>query len=102
MLAPVPTQDELKRAVASAALGFVKPGEIIGVGTGSTVDFFIDELAKLASKIKGAVASSDLPRLVKPEHLAPLAPIDDVRASADYRAEAALVVVRRLLAELAV
>ena len=59
MLAPVPTQDELKRAVASAALGFVKPGEIIGVGTGSTVDFFIDELAKLASKIKGAVASSE-------------------------------------------
>ena len=52
--------------------------------------------------LQGEVAISNLARLVKPEHLAPLAPIDDVRASADYREEAALVVVRRLLAELTV
>ena len=52
--------------------------------------------------MKGEVAIANLARLVKPEHLAPLAPIDDVRASADYREEAALVVVRRLLTELAV
>ncbi|MGH6609773.1 MAG: ribose-5-phosphate isomerase RpiA [Burkholderiaceae bacterium] len=52
-------QDELKRAVARAAIRFVKSGEIIGVGTGSTVDYFIDELGKLDSKIAGAVSSSE-------------------------------------------
>ena len=53
------TQDELKQAVARAALDYVVDGEIIGVGTGSTANFFIDELAKIKHRIKGTVASSE-------------------------------------------
>lgn len=53
------TQDELKQAVARAAIDYVTDGEIIGVGTGSTVNFFIDELGKIKDRIKGAVASSE-------------------------------------------
>ncbi len=53
------TQDELKQAVARAALEYVVEGEIVGVGTGSTANFFIDELGKIKDKIKGAVASSE-------------------------------------------
>ncbi len=52
------TQDELKRATARAAIEHV-PAGIIGVGTGSTANFFIDELAGIKHKIDGAVASSD-------------------------------------------
>jgi ribose 5-phosphate isomerase A len=52
------TQDELKQAVAREAIKYVEDGEIIGVGTGSTADFFIDELAKIKHRIAGAVASS--------------------------------------------
>ena len=52
------TQDELKQQVAKAAVEYVKGG-IIGVGTGSTANFFIDELAKVKAKIDGAVASSE-------------------------------------------
>ena len=51
------TQDELKQQVARAAVEYVRGG-IIGVGTGSTANYFIDELAKVKSKIDGAVASS--------------------------------------------
>jgi ribose 5-phosphate isomerase A len=53
------TQDELKQAVAAAAIKYVVDGEIIGVGTGSTANFFIDELAKIKDRIKGTVASSE-------------------------------------------
>ena len=53
------TQDELKQAVARAAIDYVVDGEIIGVGTGSTANFFIDELAKIQHRIRGAVASSE-------------------------------------------
>ncbi|MGI4849252.1 MAG: ribose-5-phosphate isomerase RpiA [Janthinobacterium lividum] len=53
------TQDELKQAVARAALDYVIDGAIIGVGTGSTANFFIDELGAIKERIRGAVASSD-------------------------------------------
>ncbi|MBC8519034.1 MAG: ribose-5-phosphate isomerase RpiA [Gammaproteobacteria bacterium] len=53
------TQDEMKKAVAEAALEHVVPGEIIGVGTGSTANFFIDALATIKNQVKGAVASSE-------------------------------------------
>ena len=53
------TQDELKQAVARAAIDYVVDGEIIGVGTGSTANFFIDELARIKDRIKGTVASSE-------------------------------------------
>ncbi|MES2069443.1 MAG: ribose-5-phosphate isomerase RpiA [Pseudomonadota bacterium] len=53
------TQDELKQEVARAAIQYVVENEIIGVGTGSTANFFIDELARMKDRIKGAVASSE-------------------------------------------
>jgi ribose 5-phosphate isomerase A len=53
------TQDKLKQAVAISAIDYVVDGEIIGVGTGSTANFFIDELGKIKHRIKGAVASSE-------------------------------------------
>jgi ribose 5-phosphate isomerase A len=52
------TQDEMKQAVARAAIDYVPVGTIVGVGTGSTANFFIDELAKIKGKIEGTVASS--------------------------------------------
>ncbi len=53
------TQDELKQAVARAAIDYVVDGAIIGVGTGSTANFFIDELATIKDRIRGTVASSE-------------------------------------------
>ena len=52
------TQDELKQTVARAAIEYVRSG-IIGVGTGSTANYFIDELAKIKHRFDGAVASSE-------------------------------------------
>ena len=56
------TQDELKKAVARAALAYLVDGEIVGVGTGSTANCFIDELAGIRHRIRGAVASSETTR----------------------------------------
>ena len=53
------TQDELKQAVAREAIKHVVEDAVIGVGTGSTANFFIDELAKMKNRIAGAVASSE-------------------------------------------
>ncbi|PWV64563.1 ribose-5-phosphate isomerase RpiA [Plasticicumulans acidivorans] len=53
------TQDELKQRVAEAALEYVEDGMIVGVGTGSTVNFFIDALARIKGRIDGAVSSSE-------------------------------------------
>ena len=53
------TQDELKALVGQAATAYVQPGSIIGVGTGSTVNCFIDALAKMPERIRGAVSSSE-------------------------------------------
>ena len=52
-------QENLKSRAAQAALDFIEPGEILGVGTGSTVNFFIDALAKIKGKIEGVVSSSE-------------------------------------------
>jgi ribose 5-phosphate isomerase A len=52
------TQDELKKAVAQAALKYVEDDAWLGVGSGTTANFFIDELAKIKHRIKGAVSSS--------------------------------------------
>ena len=54
------TQDDMKKAAAYAALPYVIENSIIGVGTGSTVNHFIDALATIKGKIKGAVSSSDV------------------------------------------
>ncbi len=53
------SQDALKALVGEAALAYVAPGDIIGVGTGSTVDLFIDALARMPRRIAGAVSSSE-------------------------------------------
>jgi ribose 5-phosphate isomerase A len=53
------TQDELKALVGQAALQYVTPGEVVGVGTGSTVNKFIDALAAIKDSIPGAVSSSE-------------------------------------------
>jgi ribose 5-phosphate isomerase A len=53
------TQDQLKQAVAAAAVRYVEPGRILGVGTGSTVDFFIDALAAAKIAVPAAVSSSE-------------------------------------------
>jgi ribose 5-phosphate isomerase A len=53
------TQDEQKRAAAKAAIQYVPAGCIIGVGTGSTANYFIDELAGIKQNLEGAVASSE-------------------------------------------
>ena len=53
------TQDEMKKAAALAALDYVKSDSIVGVGTGSTVNYFIDGLAEMKQNIIGAVSSSE-------------------------------------------
>ena len=52
-------QEELKALVGQAALQYVVPGQIVGVGTGSTVNKFIEALASMKDQIKGAVSSSE-------------------------------------------
>ena len=56
------TQDELKKAVGRAAIAHVVEGGIVGVGTGLTANFFIDALAEIRHRIRGAVASSEATR----------------------------------------
>jgi ribose 5-phosphate isomerase A len=53
------TQDDKKKAAAQAAIKYIKDGAIVGVGTGSTVNYFIDALADVKHKIQGAVSSSE-------------------------------------------
>ena len=53
------TQDDKKKAAAEAALAYIKAGDVVGVGTGSTVNYFIDALATIKHKIEGAVSSSE-------------------------------------------
>src|SRR5438874_552121 len=56
---PPMTQDELKTLVGQAALQYVVAGEIVGVGTGSTVNKFIDALTTMKDRVRGAVSSSN-------------------------------------------
>ncbi len=75
--------DDLKREVAHAALDFVRPyfgrTAVIGVGTGSTADLFIDALAPFATQIKGAVASSERSAQRLTGHGIALVELNDVR-----------------------
>ncbi|MEP7302277.1 MAG: ribose-5-phosphate isomerase A, partial [Caldimonas sp.] len=54
-----PYQAELKRLVGEAAVGYVSVGSIVGVGTGSTVNCFIDALGRMPGGVAGAVSSSE-------------------------------------------
>ena len=78
------TQDELKQAVARAAIEYVVDGEIIGVGTGSTANFFIDELAKIKDRIKGTVASSEATAARLRGHGIDVLDLNDVASIAVY------------------
>jgi ribose 5-phosphate isomerase A len=78
------TQDELKQAVARAAIDYVVDGEIIGVGTGSTANFFIDELGKIKHRIKGAVASSEATATRLRGHGIDVLDLNDVAAISVY------------------
>lgn len=53
------SQDALKQAAAKAAVALVPEGSVVGVGTGSTVNFFIDELARIKNRVEAAVSSSE-------------------------------------------
>ncbi|MGE0370895.1 MAG: ribose-5-phosphate isomerase RpiA [Gammaproteobacteria bacterium] len=53
------TRDEQKKQAAEAALDYVEAGAVVGVGTGSTANFFIDALARIKHRIEGTVASSE-------------------------------------------
>lgn len=78
------TQDELKQAVARAAIDYVVDGEIIGVGTGSTANFFIDELALIKQRIKGTVASSEATAARLRGHGIAVFDLNDVESIAVY------------------
>jgi ribose 5-phosphate isomerase A len=78
------TQDELKQAVARTAIDYVVDGEIIGVGTGSTANFFIDELGKIKDRIKGAVASSEATAARLRGHGIDVLDLNDVEAISVY------------------
>ena len=78
------TQDELKQAVARAAITYVPTGEIIGVGTGSTANFFIDELGKIKGRIKGAVASSEATAARLKSHGIPVLDLNEVEEMSVY------------------
>ena len=72
------SQDDKKREVAKAAISYIEDDSIVGVGTGSTVNFFIDELAKIKGRIRGAVSSSVASEeLLKQHHIAVL-PLNSV------------------------
>ncbi len=78
------TQDELKQAVARAAIDYVVDGAIIGVGTGSTANFFIDELGLIKGRIKGAVASSEATAARLRSHGVPVFDLNDIDAMPVY------------------
>ena len=68
----------LKKAAAEAALAFIEPGTVIGVGTGSTVNYFIDALASRKDDLRGAVASSEATAARLREHGIPVLDLNTV------------------------
>ncbi len=68
----------MKRAAARAALEYIEPGMIVGVGTGSTTDHFIDGLAELKERIEGAVASSSASAEALKRHGIPVLDLNEV------------------------
>ena len=72
------TQDELKKAAALAALEEVEEGSIVGVGTGSTVNHFIDGLAGMRDRIRGAISSSEASSRRLAAHGIPLFSLDQI------------------------
>jgi ribose 5-phosphate isomerase A len=90
LLFPMPTgrhamnQDELKQAVAHAALAYVVEGQLVGVGTGSTARLFIEALAGMKDRISGAVASSEDTKLRLERHGIKVFDLNDIDDLAVY------------------
>ncbi|WP_373740361.1 ribose-5-phosphate isomerase RpiA [Neisseria sp.] len=78
------TQDELKRAAAEKAVEFVPENEYIGIGTGSTVNFFIEALGKSGKAIKGAVSTSKETSALLAQYGIPEVALGDVAHLAVY------------------
>lgn len=78
------TQDEMKRLAAEKAVEFVPENEYIGIGTGSTVNFFIDALAKSGKQIKGAVSTSKKSSELMAQYGIPEIPPNEVMKLAVY------------------
>lgn len=72
------SQDTKKQRAAEAAIGHVVPGTVIGVGTGSTVNFFIDALAAMPRRIAGAVSSSEASTRRLADHGIPVLDLNSV------------------------
>lgn len=72
--------EHMKQAAAEAAIDYIEPGMIVGVGTGSTVDYFIEALAGVKSKIDGTVASSGASRTKLLAHNIPVYDLNAVDA----------------------
>ena len=71
-------QDEKKQAVARAALSYIEDNMVVGVGTGSTVNHFIEALAEIKHRIDGAVASSESTSRLLQEKQIPELPLNSV------------------------
>ncbi len=78
------TQDQLKQLVAEAALAYVVPGAIIGVGTGSTANLFIDALAGIKDSINGVVSSSEASTARLKSHGIPVFDLNEVESLPVY------------------
>jgi ribose 5-phosphate isomerase A len=72
------SQDDKKKEVAKAAMDYIEDGSIIGVGTGSTVNFFIEELARIKGRIEGAVSSSVASEELLKQHHIPVLSLNSV------------------------
>ncbi len=72
------TQDDKKQQVAEAALAYVEDDAVIGVGTGSTVNFFIEKLAAIRGRIAGAVSSSEATTALLGKHGIPVVDLNSV------------------------
>lgn len=77
-------QDEKKRAVAKAAMKYIEDDMIVGVGTGSTVNFFIDELAAVKGRLEGTVSSSVASEKMLRERHIPVLDLNTVNELAVY------------------
>ncbi len=77
------TQDEMKQKVAEAALEYVRAGTIVGVGTGSTANMFIDALAGMKGEILGAVASSEATAIRLAGHGIPVLDLNEALKQVD-------------------
>lgn len=78
------TQDDLKRIAAQKAVEFVPENEYIGIGTGSTVNFFIEALAASGKRIKGAVSTSEATSALLAKHEIPEVRLSEVNGLAVY------------------